>query len=356
MTETLLMLYAMFAAAGTFALLSLLGAAELHARRRRCRDAALRAKYLRIVMLYLLAGEGPAPRFPMIRRAGARLLLVETVAGLAGVTYGLDAAPLRRIVAEYGLDAWLLRRTARSRGYRRARCLLLLSRLPVGAAAAEFAALTARYRMIRVEWVCSGELEVSGVRALGRSRRRCFRRLVLVDRARDSEAGDFDAAASVATYDYLLPVRAGCFLLPGSVERLVAELGEGRPGSLDLIRSPLGEPAALLSREAVVAAGGFGMRPLRGIPRCRRRMLWEPLLAAPRSGVRMPGRLRGLAAASLAAAFAAAAAAGWWTSAAALATLALVWAGRECAARLAGGTAFSAPGGLTAWRRLFGHY
>lgn len=222
--------------------------------------------------------------------------------------------------------------------------------------AAEFAALTARYRMIRVEWVCSGELEVSGVRALGRSRRRCFRRLVLVDRARDSEAGDFDAAASVATYDYLLPVRAGCFLLPGSVERLVAELGEGRPGSLDLIRSPLGEPAALLSREAVVAAGGFGMRPLRGIPRCRRRMLWEPLLAAPRSGVRMPGRLRGLAAASLAAAFAAATAAGWWTSAAALATLALVWAGGECAARLAGGTAFSALGGLTAWRRLFGHY
>ena len=212
------------------------------------------------------------------------------------------------------------------------------------------------YRMIRVEWVCSGELEVSGVRALGRSRRRCFRRLVLVDRAQDSEAGDFDAAASVATYDYLLPVRAGCFLLPGSVERLVAELGEGRPGSLDLIRSPLGEPAALLSREAVVAAGGFGMRPLRGIPRCRRRMLWEPLLAAPRSGVRMPGRLRGLAAASLAAAFAAATAAGWWTSAAALATLALVWAGGECAARLAGGTAFSAPGGLTAWRRLFGHY
>lgn len=128
MTETLLMLYAMFAAAGTFALLSLLGAAELHARRRRCRDAALRAKYLRIVMLYLLAGEGPAPRFPMIRRAGARLLLVETVAGLAGVTYGLDAAPLRRIVAEYGLDAWLLRRTARSRGYRgRAACCCSLA-------------------------------------------------------------------------------------------------------------------------------------------------------------------------------------------------------------------------------------
>ena len=219
-----------------------------------------------------------------------------------------------------------------------------------------FRRIAARYQLIGVNCHPSEELPAAGIRGLYRSRQRCYRRLVLLDRAHGKRSDDFDAGVSVATYDYLLPVRAGCFLLPGSVERLVAELGEGRPGSLDLIRSPLGEPAALLSREAVVAAGGFGMRPLRGIPRCRRRMLWEPLLAAPRSGVRMPGRLRGLAAASLAAAFAAAAAAGWWTSAAALATLALVWAGRECAARLAGGTAFSAPGGLTAWRRLFGHY
>ncbi len=119
MTETLLILYTALAAAGTFVLLSLLGAAGLRARRRRSRDAVLRTKYLRIVMLYLLAGEGPAPRFPMIRRVGARLLLAETIAGLADVTYGLDAAPLRRIVAEYGLDDWLLRRTARSRAYRR---------------------------------------------------------------------------------------------------------------------------------------------------------------------------------------------------------------------------------------------
>ena len=44
--------------------------------------------------------------------------------------------------------------------------------------AAEFAALTARYRMIRVEWVCSGELEVSSTgrgirrRAISTPRRR----------------------------------------------------------------------------------------------------------------------------------------------------------------------------------------
>lgn len=130
--------------------------------------------------------------------------------------------------------------------------------------AAEFAALTARYRMIRVEWVCSGELEVSGVRALGRSRRRCFRRLVLVDRARDSEAGDFDAAASVATYDYLLPSRQDVSCCPGSVERLVAELGEGRPGSLDLIRSPLGEPRRLVEPRGGGRGGRFRDAPAAG--------------------------------------------------------------------------------------------
>ena len=65
----------------------------------------------------------------------------------------------------------------------------------------EFAAFTARYRMIRVEYALSEELPVTGVRALGRSRKRRFRRLVLVDRAQDTPAGDFDAAAEVAAYD-----------------------------------------------------------------------------------------------------------------------------------------------------------
>lgn len=47
-------------------------------------------------------------------------------------TYGLDPAPLRRIVVQYGLDGWLLRRIRFAQGYRRARYLMLLSRLPAG--------------------------------------------------------------------------------------------------------------------------------------------------------------------------------------------------------------------------------
>lgn len=148
----------------------------------------------------------------------------------------------------------------------------------------EFAAFTARYRMIRVEYVLSEELPVTGVRALGRSRKRRFRRLVLVDRAQDTPAGDFDAAAEVAAYDYVLPVREGQFLLPDAVARLVAEVGERGVGGCDCVRSRIGEPAALLSREAVIAAGGFAHRPGKSVPWRRRRNLWEPVFYAPQSG------------------------------------------------------------------------
>lgn len=222
--------------------------------------------------------------------------------------------------------------------------------------AAEFGALVARYRMIRVEWTFEGELEVTGVRALGRSRRRCFRRLVLVDRVFDGEAGDLDAAAAVATYDYLLPVGAGQSLLPGTVERLVAELSSEPPGSLDLVRSYLGEPAVLLSREALVAAGGFGMRPLRGISRSRRRILWEPLLTPSEPGWSLSRRWLFLPALLLAAAFALSVAAGRWTAAAAVVTAALVWIVAACVSRAVSGRAWSGLRRFIPIRRISRYY
>ena len=150
MTERLLIAYTALAALATAALLAALCISELRARRRSGRDTVLRSRYLRILMLYLLSGAGPVPRFPMIRRAGARRLLAETVAGLTGVTCGLDAAPLRRVVAAYGLDRWLLGRIRLASGCRRARGLMLLARLPLDAAVAVRAA---RYVRSRNRWV-----------------------------------------------------------------------------------------------------------------------------------------------------------------------------------------------------------
>ena len=84
MTERLLIAYTALAALATAALLAALCISELRARRRSGRDTVLRSRYLRILMLYLLSGAGSVPRFPMIRRAGARRLLAETVAGFLG--------------------------------------------------------------------------------------------------------------------------------------------------------------------------------------------------------------------------------------------------------------------------------
>ena len=107
MTETLFMIYSAAAAAVTLWLLGGMAVGRMRRRRRRGRDAVLQRKYLHIVMLALFSGGEEAPRFPLLRRAGARRLLIETVGRLVAATYGLDPAPLRRIVVQYGLDGWL---------------------------------------------------------------------------------------------------------------------------------------------------------------------------------------------------------------------------------------------------------
>lgn len=193
---------------------------------------------------------------------------------------------------------------------------------------AEFRALVARYRMIRVDHAPSGEFPAKGIRALARSRKRCYRRLVLIDRAQDTASGDFDAGAGVASYDYLLPVREGQYLLPGSVARLAAEVGKAGP--CDLVRVGVGSGAQLLSREAAATAGGFGNHPTRHIPRARRCRLWEPVFCSPRQPVRVPPGVRIAAALLLAAGIAAAAWAGMWPLAAVLLTAALVWSAAAC--------------------------
>lgn len=212
----------------------------------------------------------------------------------------------------------------------------------------EFEELVARYRMIRVEWKPSEEFPDVGVRTLGRSRKRCYRRLVLVDRPQDTAEGDLNAAAAVATYDYVFPLCAGMRLLPGAVERLAAELSEHPLGKVAMIRTWVGGHAVLVSREAVAAAGGFSARMLRSIPRRRRLILWEPLLCAASPRRRLPPSGVLSAALLLLGAVVVAAAAGVWPLVAVLLTAAVVWSAAACASLAVA----SADGGAGA--RLFG--
>ena len=143
-----------------------------------------------------------------------------------------------------------------------------------------------------------------------------------------------EAGAEVAAYDYVLPVREGQFLLPDAVVRLVAEVGARGVGGCDCVRARIGEPAVLLSREAVVAAGGFARRPGKAVPWRRRRSLWEPVFYTPQSARRqrigLQAVLRVVPAAALAAAIVAAVWTGRWPAAAVLLTAALVWCVAGC--------------------------
>ena len=193
-----------------------------------------------------------------------------------------------------------------------------------------FESLVARYRMIRVDYLPSDEFPVQGVRSMWRSRRRCFRRLVLLDRPEDAEAGDFDAAASVAAYDWLIPVRRGQYLLPGALDRLAVEVGRGTAGMPDMLRSRVGEPFCLFGREAVAAAGGFGARPARHISRARRRKLREPFFYRSEFSTGR-GRWRPWAAWLLAGGIVAVGWTGRWTLAAGLLIVAVGWSAAACA-------------------------
>lgn len=119
-----------------------------------------------------------------------------------------------------------------------------------------FAELCTIYHLIRVEYRPTGELPSAAVRGLYRSRKRRFRRLVLVDMAGDNRVARLDAATDVAAYDYLLPVGRGARLLRGAIERLVVLIGSAT-SVRSCWRMVVGERAVVCRREEVVAAGGF---------------------------------------------------------------------------------------------------
>lgn len=125
--------YSLLAAAGTTTLLVLAARRSVELRRQEQWGEPMRLKYLRIVLSWMLSGADGLPAFPLIHRRGARRLLTEVVARLSVATYGLDPAPLRRIVEAHRLDERLLTRARRARGCRRARYLLYLSALPLDA-------------------------------------------------------------------------------------------------------------------------------------------------------------------------------------------------------------------------------
>ncbi|MBR5850114.1 MAG: hypothetical protein IKZ12_03530 [Alistipes sp.] len=142
-----------------------------------------------------------------------------------------------------------------------------------------FDLLVERYHLIRVEYLPTGDLPVEGVVGLYRSRKRRFRRLVLLDQCVGDRTARRNAAADVAAGDYLLLVGCGDRLAEGVIERLAALLAS-EPQPSPLLRSTVGVRTLLCAREALVRAGGFAHYPRRFAGR----LLHAPILvrAEPR--------------------------------------------------------------------------
>lgn len=128
-----------------------------------------------------------------------------------------------------------------------------------------FRNIATHYGLVRVNAVESDELPSARIRALYRSRRRNYRRLVLVDRADAAPYEDLDAGTTAASYDYILPVGPRDYLLPDAVETAAIAISDS-PRRVEVLRSAADTPCAIFSRETVIGAGGFSPDILRRIP------------------------------------------------------------------------------------------
>lgn len=80
-------------------------------------DAERREKYLNSVLWMLFSGTEECALCPEAMSSRDRRLIAEDIADLVDSTYGLDPAPLRRIVERQRLDVFLLRRIRRNGGF-----------------------------------------------------------------------------------------------------------------------------------------------------------------------------------------------------------------------------------------------
>ena len=140
----------------------------------------------------------------------------------------------------------------------------------------EFSAIISHYRMIRVNCTHSEELPSATIRTLYRSRQRSFRRLILVDKPHSDIYGDLDAAATIASYNYLLPVGPTTHLCDKSIESIAITLSEQDFHNICLLHS-VATDTYTFSRDTVINNGGFSPHIVRQIPRSAQMHTYTPI-------------------------------------------------------------------------------
>ena len=144
-----------------------------------------------------------------------------------------------------------------------------------------FSQIRHHFKLIRVNAPDTHELDHTPIRALYRSKLRCFRRLVLLDKEQTTTYDDLDAATSIASYDYLLPLPHNALLRQGSIESIITQLNDYHDRGFDMMMSADGE-CCIVRRDAIIEAHGFSPHTLRTIP-YNRRLTTHALLLRPTS-------------------------------------------------------------------------
>ncbi len=140
----------------------------------------------------------------------------------------------------------------------------------------EFRAIISHYRMIRVNCSRSEELPSATIRNLYRSRQRSFRRLILLDKPDSDIYGDLDAAAIVASYNYLLPVGPTTHLCNKAIESIAITLSEQDFHTIGLLHAVTSD-TYLFNRDTVICNGGFSPYIVRQIPRSAQLRIYTPI-------------------------------------------------------------------------------
>lgn len=125
-----------------------------------------------------------------------------------------------------------------------------------------------QFKMLRVTPPDSSALAHSPIRLLYRSRQRCYQRLILLDKGATTPYDDLNAAATIASFDYLLPLNTNFTLRHQTMEHIAMILASHNDAEprIDLIRSTA-DNSLIFRHIAIIEAGGFSPQVIRKIPR-----------------------------------------------------------------------------------------
>lgn len=126
--------------------------------------------------------------------------------------------------------------------------------------------IISHYKMMRVNTPEYTELQHLHIRALYRSRQRCFRHLILIDQGFISPYDDMNAAIAIASYDYLIPLIPPQILRQGAIDDIIISLSRHPDREIDMMRSNV-DGCTIFQRDAIVENGGFTSRSYQNFTR-----------------------------------------------------------------------------------------